>query len=222
MNIDIPQERRPHMFTEPYTEEDLDKIECTFLGSELYGRCAASEFHRWRDVTILRTACLLGLRPGEVLNLRWSMINWKSNEIYINPYTNKQRDPESAYLNKAARKLLTTWRLIFNKFIPACDYLFPSLATFEPLCVSAYNKRLLQISKEAGIYKVLYHTHAGQPIGNKRFYSARKYYGTKIYLKEKDPMLVMRGLRQKKLSSTQPYIYTARADMDERLDSVFS
>lgn len=213
-------ERKPAFSTEPYTDEELDKLQKAFLNSDSYARNTASDFHRWRDATIILIASILGLRPGEALALRWDMINWQNNEIYINPYSNKQRSAAPVILTDKSKNILLTWYNLSIKYI-VCPWVFPSLQTFEPLTPSGYAKRLRQISQEAGIYKVVWYTEAGQPIGNKRFYSARKYFGTKFWHEKKDAHQLKRALRHSRLSSQDSYVYADKESVKAALDEVF-
>lgn len=216
------EQRLPRYVSEPYTDEDLIKLEKAFLRSSSYARNTAAEFHRYRDIMILKMACVLGLRPSEALTLQWERIDWATDRIHPHPYSNKMRETEPIILSAPGKNLLLQWRSIFEKYISTCPWVFPSLQTFEPLSLSAYNKRLRQISAEAGIYKVLWFTQAGQPIGNRRFYSARKHFGTKFYENTKDVYSTMVALRQTKLSSPQPYIRAASKDsIKDIMDRIF-
>lgn len=212
---------QPRFSVEPYTDEDLHRIRSTFLTSNSYAHNAAADFNRWRDATIIMIASILGLRPGETLSLKWNMIDWGNNEIHIDPYSNKNRSTTPIVLNRKAKNILLTWNSLSTKYIN-CQWVFPSLLTFEPLTTSGYAKRLRQISKEAGVYKILWYTDAGQPIGNKRFYSARKYFGTKFWHEKKDAHLLKRALRHTKLSSQDSYVYTDKESVKAAMDEVFN
>jgi integrase len=211
--------KKPSFIIEPYTNEEKEKIEKTFLNTESYAKNLGGHFIRMRDLYIFRIAFLLGTRPCETLYLTWSSIDFERNEININPYTNKERNPESIILSENAKKLLLQWKEFSSKFI-YCDYIFPSLNTFEPITTDAYRKRLQQVSKEAGVLKVIWYTENGQPIHNKRFYSTRKTYGHKIWEMSGDPHLLKRLLRHKNMNHQDKYVFPSKEIIKYKLDRI--
>jgi integrase len=214
-------ERKPQFTTEPYTDEEINILVLTFSKTESYADNVAGEFTRRRDSTILQISAKIGLRPGEALALRWDSVDWRADQININPYSNKQRDPTSVRLCSKAKEILFNWKEVFDQHIKS-PFIFPSLNTFMPITTSAWAKRLREISKEAGIYKVVWHTEAGQPMGNRRPYSARKYFGNKMFSNTGSELKTMIALRQKKMSSIQPYINQNKDIIKDDLDRIFS
>ena len=212
--------KKIHITVEPYTEEDLIKLEHCIMNSKQYVCNAAGEFLRLRDLTILKLAVYSGMREGEVLNLKWSDIDWDKGLAYINPYTNKERNADPIVLNNKSLSILKSWKEVFSKYY-CCAYCFPSIFTFEPITSSCCRKRMLALSREAGVGRTIWYTANGQPVNNKRFNSARKYFASKIMRITKDPYLTMRALRQTTLKSVTQYAYLANEDIQKKQNEIF-
>lgn len=206
---------------EPYTDEELIKLETCIMNTKQYACNTAGEFLRLRDLTILKLGAIAGMRISEVLHLKWSDIDLKQGMVYLIPYSNKERNAEPIVLNDVAISIFKSWKEIFSQYL-VCAYCFPSLFTFEPITSCAYRKRLLFVSREAGVGRDVWVTEAGQPIRNKRFNSARKYFATEIMLKKKDPYLVLRALRQTSLRSVQQYANYSSEHIRNEENDVFA
>lgn len=209
-----------HITIEPYTEGDLKKLEDSIMNSKQYACNLAGEFLRARDLTILKLGAVAGMRISEALYLKWDDLDLDKGLAYLTPYSNKERNADPIVLNSQAVSILKEWKIIFSKFIN-CAFCFPSLFTFEPITTCAYRKRLLILSKEAGVGHTIWYTAQGQPINNKRFNSARKYFATKIMRTSKDPYLTMRALRQTSLKSVTQYAYLGSDEIRKEEDKIW-
>lgn len=209
-----------HITVEPYTDDELKKLQDCILTSHQYACNTAGEFLRKRDLTILELGAIAGMRISEVLYLKWNDIDFEKGFAYLTPYSNKERNSDPIVLNSKAIIIFKTWKEIFSKYL-VCAYCFPSLFTFEPITSCAFRRRLLFISREAGVGRDIWFTEQGQPIRNKRFNSARKYFATKIMQKSKDPYLTMRALRQTSLKSVSQYAFLDSSDIRDEEDKIF-
>lgn len=172
-------EREAKYYKENLTDSDLQLIFDTINNSKYYNNNLAGDFLRERDITMILTYATCGLRPGELLKLKWEDVDWESMEFKINPYNNKQREGKPAVIPISTLHKLKEFEM-FSKMFIVSEYIFPSIATFGPISVSAFGKRLRDIQKQAGIYKVIGNTKSGQPITNNNIYMLRKYYANRI------------------------------------------
>jgi len=194
------------------TAQDIDDICRTIRTSRRYLPNRAGEFMRARDQTIIKLCSLCALRPSEALMLKWSDIDFDNKLINIEAGTNKENQGNNALLIPQALEILYEYKQVYDQYL-AAEFLFPSLVSFEPLTLSAFDKIFLKIQKEAGLYKVLWYTSAGQPISSHTPYDLRKHAGTRFYRHTRDPYKTMRFLRQKKMTSIIPYLHSEITDI---------
>lgn len=209
-----------HITVEPYTEDELKRIEHCIMNSKQYACNTAGEFLRFRDLTIFKLGAIAGFRGSEMFYLKWSDLDFEHGLAYLTPFSNKERNAEPVVLNAGAVQILKGWKEIFDTYLH-CAYCFPSLFTFEPITSCAYRKRLLEISKEAGVGRIIWYTDQGQPVYNKRLNSTRKYFATRIYAASKDPYLTMRALRQSSIRSVTQYTFISNEDIKKEEDKIF-
>jgi len=126
---------------EIFTEQEVMQIVLQPLKSQDYwtkdGYADWGEFFRMRDVCLLATIYLLGLRPKEACCLRFDDFDFRSGNVKIRASSNKVRKervlPIPATLMKFYRKYLTFPKARFWK---GSKFLFPSFGS-EHLSASA-------------------------------------------------------------------------------------
>lgn len=213
--------RKATYIKEAFTDDELRSIIKTIRQSKNYPDSLSGLFQRKRDETILLFACYTGLRPREILQLKWEDLDFEEKKIYVRPENNKNRETMSALINKTAEDLICKYKELCSQFTNL-KYIFPSLITLQPLEVNSYDKKLLALQRESGIYKIRYINSRGTPMAAKSLYSARKYYGTKFYQNTKDIHKLKRALRHKHLYSSEPYVTISTDDILIDLNKTFS
>lgn len=212
--------KEPHYIREAFTEREIDLMIQLINSPNYYNQTTASRFLRQRDKTILLFACYTGLRPAELLCLKWSDIDFESNLIYISPFNNKCREALPAIMPVKAREIILEYKKVFDEYI-TLPWIFPSLITFDPITTDTFDKKLIKLQKEAGIHRVRFIDTMGRKVAAKTFYSTRKYYGTTVYKRTKDLHLLKRALRHRYVSSGDPYVLISTDDTREKINNVF-
>jgi integrase len=212
------QVKRPWLFL---TDEEVKKIEDVVDNCSFYIRNPAGEYYKKRDLMIIKLSRKCGFRPNECLTLEWEQIDFENRVIYVNPYSNKQRDAQTAKFDYKVKDELLEYKKFVCSFLIS-PFLFPCLQTLLPMDRSHWAKRLNKLAAEAGVRKIVGYTRGGNPVTNTYPYVLRKYFGRNFYMKTKDSVMTMKALRQKKLSSINPYVDYTDKEVGKAFDFVCS
>lgn len=202
-------------------EEHLKQVLQTISSGSNYQKNKLGEFLRWRDSTAICLMSMCGLRPAECLMLKWEDVDFNSRLIKINAYHNKERNNMPAILTKPAILILENYKKAIDNFNIKCDFLFPSVWTWQPITVDAFGKRFQSLCKEAGLLNLEYYTESGRPVYNFNLYSMRHAFCTKIYKATKSEEAVTQLARHLRPESAHVYIHLNTDDKKEIADKVF-
>lgn len=200
----------PRYYRDPPTKQEMMKMVKIILGSDCYLPNRAGDYLRIRDSTLILLGMHVGLRPLELLNLKWSDIDYKRNLIYINGFNNKERTYEPAIMCKKAKIIILSYKKASSQYINS-EFMFPSLFTLQPISSGCLAKIFRKIAKQAKVHRIIWYTQCGQPISNYTPYSMRKYYGNTVYNKTGSDLKALRALRNHHHDSLRPY---ARPDVN--------
>ncbi|MBI4918837.1 site-specific integrase [archaeon] len=176
----------------------------------------------------------LGLRVGEIVNIKITDLNFTGRKIRIE--TEKAKTTDFLYLHDRVRKILLDWVQKFQQeikehsgYILFSESLFHKRNHISPhwlrkefreICVLANLNETYgqaedqpnQIRRKDGQGRTLYRltTH-----------SLRHYYITHIYKKCKNPVITQRLARHQDFKSTQVYINITQDEIDKTMQEVF-
>jgi len=108
----------------------------------------------YKDKALLFIEFESGARPQEILNLRWSDVDFKEGRVDINVFSGKTRRSRIFPLNKAT-KFVHDWKqnYVYADIKPS-DYVFPSrFSRDKPMDSASANRILRKMAEKAGIKK---------------------------------------------------------------------
>jgi len=115
-----------------FEEEELQQIFNSIMSSKDYWKKKGykdwGEFFKYRDVVILASMYLLGLRPKEAACLRIEDLDFKYGWVFISGQNNKTRKDRKIPMPKTYIDIVTKYLDNFSRtrFWRGSDYLFPS------------------------------------------------------------------------------------------------
>lgn len=113
---------------EIFEQEDLNKIFKQIIICPDYPKNDWGEFQRKRDLTLVFTIYILGLRPREATNLKFSDINMRTTTIHISWKSNKTKSERTIPIPKVLITILKNYlSLPRERFWKGSPYLFPSM-----------------------------------------------------------------------------------------------
>lgn len=179
------------------TEDQVDRL--LAMPQELIDAEALDPVPGWRDRCILEVLYGAGLRVGELVSLRWSMVDLGTGVARVVGKGNKER---VCPLGRVASACLATWR---DRFAPAtdpADPVFPS-SRGGPIRATEVQRMMKHYLKAAGLPQDL------TP------HKLRHSFATHLLNRGADLRLVQELLGHASLSTTQIYTHTSLARLRE-------
>ena len=179
-----------------------------------------------------RLMAYLGLRVGEVVELKVEDIDFKNHKLKVN--TEKSGTTDFLYIHSEVRKILYSWVQKFQEEILKHNgyVLFP-----DPKCPSKNNHITANwLRKEFRNVSLISNLNESYGIANNYIkegvlkerrlfrlttHSLRHYYIDRIYKSCKDPLKTQKLARHQSFKSTQTYIHLRQDDIDKTLRDVF-
>jgi len=206
---------------EIFSEEEVGKILQQILRSKDYWKSGGykdwADFFRWRDLTLIVTIYLLGLRPKEACKLKFSDFNFRTATVKIKGVNNKTKKDR---IIPVPSTLLKFYKIYFKfprtRFWKGSNYLFPSFS--NPHISTGRLKHIMRekILKPLGLWKA--------PQDNKipkfRLYTLRHSRASHILKKQietfgnPDLYAIANFLGHGDIRSTQIYLHTDDKYMD--------
>jgi len=173
----------------------------------------------------------LGLRVGEVVNLKLSDLDFYKKTIRIE--TEKAKTIDYLHLHEQVRILLTRWVRKFQKEIEEHDgfLFFSEIEGRQHISKNWLPKIFREVAKIAkldDIYGIAddlnNYKREGKP--DRKLYrltthSLRHYFITKVYANCKDPLKTQKLARHCEFKSTETYIHLNQDDLDKTIQKVF-
>lgn len=203
------------------TEEELNKLCHVIIESESYPFNNRGLFFRWRDITMIKLIFYGGLRPGEMLNLRWKDVDFEKNTLKVQPYFNKVKIERPVQLSHPAKEALLDLYAVCKDIGIFFAFIFPSAETFEPVTVDWFHRIFKRYAKEANILKIDWVDDFGRKHYNYTPYSGRRWFGTEVYRRTKSDLAVKFLMRHRQLRSSEPYIQPSEEDLTNLTNMVF-
>lgn len=202
---------------EIFTEGEIGRIIKQIFISEDYPKTDWGKFSRYRDVSLIATIYLLGLRPKEGCCLKFADFNFRTSMVKINGKNNKVKKDRVLPVPKV---LLQIYKSYFNfpraRFWKGSQYLFPS---FQNPHISA--GRLKHIFREKCLKPLdLWKMPTTSKIPKTRLYTLRHSRASHILKKQiqktgqADIYAIANLLGHADLRSTMIYLHTDNEYME--------
>jgi integrase/recombinase XerC len=198
-----------------FKPEEIQRMLGALQNSNGYLKNIWGDFMRTRDVTILMTIYLMGLRPNEACSLRFDDFDIKNRTVKIRGENNKVKKDRVVPVPDELIKYYSDY-LKFRRehFWKGSKYLFPS---FENEHISAGHWKYImreKVLKPAGLWIAPIDNGTGNKTPKYRSYTLRHTRATEILNHTNDIWLVANFLGHAKLNSTKVYLHKSEKYMD--------
>jgi len=110
-----------------FSDEDINKIIFQIMNCKDYFKNDYGTFMRYRDMCLISTIYILGLRPKEACCLKFSDFDFRKMLVKINGKNNKTRKDRILPLPKLLKEIYVPYfKMPRNRFWRGSEYLFPS------------------------------------------------------------------------------------------------
>jgi len=206
-----------------FKPEDIQTMLHVVQNSNDYLKNIWGEFMRSRDIAILMTIYLLGLRPNEACALRFDDFDVRNATVKIRGENNKvKKDRVIPIPNELMIYYTNYMKFRREHFWKGSKHLFPSFAN---QCISAERwKHIMRekILKPAGLWIAPIDNGTGNKTPKFRSYTLRHTRATEILNKTNDIWLVSNFLGHAKLNSTRVYLHKSDKYMDYMRNAINS
>lgn len=183
---EIKKPRHERKVPRHYTKEQLETV--------MYAvdRESKTHFERIRNQALFATAMLVGVRRGELLNLRVQDINFHANQLLVKAETSKVRQERIIPMPLNLVQALQKYLAVRDDFAdPKCPYLWVSAKTRQKLSDDGLKHVTAKISDATG-FRVKMH-------------SLRHSCATYAYAASKDILAVQKMLGHADIGTTMIY-----------------
>jgi integrase/recombinase XerD len=165
-------------------------------------------FHAYRDYTIIITLLGTGVRLGELINLKWNDVDFKSGTVTV---YGKKREQSSIPLTDKLVKELAEYQVFCNQhFKGLSDYVFVSDRKNGQLAVDAVKSIFMRLKNAMGFTDVRLSCH-----------TFRHTFAHKMLMNGCDIFTLQKMLRHSQLNITQRYLSiwgTALRDQNQKFN----
>jgi len=205
--------KRVRRIPEIFTEQEINQIIKQIIKSNEYPKNEWGKFFKHRDLCLIATIYMLGLRPGEACKLKFHDFNFKNMSVRIKGESNKTKKDRIIPVPKL---LVNFYNLYFSfpraRFWKGSKYLFPS---FKNPHISA--ERLKHIFREKVLKPLdLWEMPEIGKVPKIRLYTLRHSRASHIldkHISEKgnpDILAIANFLGHEDIRSTKVYLHTGK------------